>query len=207
MRRLSRSTLARISIFKERLATIRLFYRSPKFVAIDLIFGLIALFSNPYRVCRKFLQNRGVENIHAYGETPFSTYARIVKQCGVRAGDSWIEMGSGRGKGCFWLAHFVKCKIIGIEWIAQFVAIARLMKFIFRVKNVDFRKQNMESFDLQAASYIYIYGHWPSLQIPRNAKVIVISEPLPDLPIVHSFWVRYPWGRTRAYVQTAKNSS
>lgn len=188
-------------LWQERLETIRCYYVSPKFALIDLLFGFAALFMNPYRICRKFRQKRRIENIYAYGETPFSTYQRIAEQCAVGPSDTWYEMGAGRGKGSFWLAHFIGCQVVGIEQVPAFVYIARALKTLFRMKNLRFDLGDMEKTGLSTATYIYLYGHWPKLQIPHGVKVISISEPLPDLPVIKTFWVRYPWGRTAAFLQ------
>ena len=194
--------LATRRLWQGRIEAVRLYYKSPKFALIDLTFGLIALFLNPYRTCRKFLEKKGADNIYAYGETPYFTYEKIVKECGIGPKDTWIEMGSGRGKGCFWLAHFAGCKVIGIEWIPQFIHIARSIKTLFRMGRVQFLKSDIEKVDLSEATVIYLYGLWPNLKIHEKTKVITISEPLEGYKVIKSFWVRFPWGRTTAYLQT-----
>lgn len=188
-------------LWLDRFQTIQRYYKSPKFALIDLVFGLIALFMNPYRTCRKFLQRRGEKNIHAYGETPFTTYQKIAEQCDIGPRDTWMELGSGRGKGCFWLAHFTGCKVIGIEWIPQFVTMANFIKGLFRMKTVRFERLDMEDADLASATVIYLYGNWPNLKIPNGVKVITVSEPLDGFTVLKTFWVRYPWGRTIAFLQ------
>jgi hypothetical protein len=173
------------------------------FKLIDFAFSIIALFTNPYRTCRKFLQKRKAENIHAYGETPYATYQRIITECNIGPQDTWLELGSGRGKGCFWLAHHAKCNVIGVEWIPQFVHLANFLKRLFRTKNLEFIQGDIEKADLSKATVIYLYGLWPNITIPANVKVITTSEPLPGLTVLKQFWVRYPWGRTAAYLQVS----
>jgi hypothetical protein len=165
---------------------------------------LIAVFVNPYRTCRKFLEKKGEENVYAYGETPFTTYHRIALQCGIGSQDTWIEMGAGRGKGCFWLAQFVGCKVIGIEWISQFVATANFFKALFRIPKVQFECSDLEKGNLSGATVVYLYGNWPKIVIPVGVKVITVSEPLEGFQVLKSFWVRYPWGRTTAFLQVRK---
>jgi len=150
------------------------------------------------------LQKRGEANIYAYGETPFTTYQRIVEQCGIGPQDIWFEMGAGRGKGCFWLAQFAGCKVLGVEWIPQFVKVATLLKLIFGIEKVQFECADLEKVDLGAATVIYLYGNWPEIEIPQGIRVISISEPLVGFTVLKRFWVRYPWGRTAAFLQTKK---
>lgn len=183
------------------MSTFSYYKKRPKFALIDLAFGCIALFVNPYRVCRKFLQKKGEENIYAYGETPYLTYERIVRECGIGPNDTWIELGSGRGKGCFWLNQFTGCKAIGIDWVPSFIFFAKCLKRLFGVKGVEFQCTDFEKADLSQATFIYLYGLWPHLNIPKGIKVITTGEPLEGCQVIKQFWVRYPWGRTAAYLQ------
>jgi len=146
-------------------------------------------------------EKKGERDVYAYGETPFTTYERIVEECGIGPRDTWMEMGAGRGKGCFWLAHFTKCKVIGIEWIPSFVSIANAVKGLFRMKRVEFECKDIEKVDVSRATVIYLYGIWPHLEIPKGVRVITISEPLQGFEVIKRFWVRYPWGRTTAFLQ------
>lgn len=191
-------------LWSERLHAIRHYYKSPKFALIDLVFGFVALFMNPYRVCRKFLQKKGAEEIYAYGETPYSTYQKIAEECKIGPSDTWVELGAGRGKGCFWLAHFTGCKVMGIEWIPQFIWQARAIKALFRIKRIQFEQLDIERADLSRATAIYLYGLWPNLKIGKGVKVITISEPLEGTILLKRFWVRFPWGRTTAFLQIQK---
>lgn len=192
---------SRKRIFWDQLQTVRLYYQKPKFALIDLTFFFIGLFINPYRTCRKFLQKKGAANIYAYGETPFTTYQKMVDECGIGPDDVWVEMGSGRGKGCFWLSQFIKCKVVGIEWIPQFVFFSNMLRKIFRVKNLSFQRVDMQKADIAKATVIYLYGNFPQVDIPLTAKVISISAPLEGFTVLKTFWVRYPWGRTAAFLQ------
>lgn len=160
---------------------------------------------NPYRHCRRFLQKRGEANVYAYGETPYATYRKLVHECEIGSNDTWFEMGAGRGKGCFWLAHFVKCRVVGIEWIPLFVFIARIVKFLFRMDRIDFQRTDIAKADLSQATVLYLYGSFPNFSIPPGVKVITISEPLENGKVLKSFWVRYPWGRTTAFLQHVVN--
>jgi hypothetical protein len=194
-------SISKRRLWLDRFQSIKRYYSSPKFALLDMTFGLIALFSNPYRTCRKYLQRRGENDVYVYGETPYATYQRIVEQCGISPRDIWVDMGSGRGKGCFWLAHFLKCKVIGVERIPAFIRIAQILKYLFRAKNLQFKQCEIEKMELSEATVIYLYGLWPHLKIRSGVKVITISEPLEGYQVLKSFWVRFPWGRTTAYLQ------
>jgi hypothetical protein len=187
-------------IWQERVYAFR-YYKNLRFALIDLTFGLIALFSNPYRICRKFLEKRGEKDIYVYGETPYTTYARIAKECGLSPNDAWIELGAGRGKGCFWLRLFIGCRVVGVERIPQFIFLAKLLQWIFRISKIEFRKENIEKTDLKEGTILYLYGLFPELKLEKGARIITTGEPLAGYRIIKSFWVRFPWGRTTAFLQ------
>lgn len=193
-------------LWQNRWDAVRFYYKSPKFALIDMTFGMIALFVNPYRLCRKFLQKKGEKSVHTYGETPYTTYEKIVRECGIGPNDIWIELGSGRGKGCFWLSHFVGCKVIGIEQIPQFTWIANAISFLFGMKKVTFRRESVEQADLSQATVVYSYGLYPQITLNQGIKIITTGEPLDPHQIIKTFWIRFPWGRTTAYLQNSINT-
>jgi len=204
-------------IWSDQIHVVSNFYKSPRFAGIDLAFGFFSLFSNPYRTCRKFLQKKGKKEIYAYGETPLSTLEIIAKTCELKPEDTWMELGSGRGRGCFWIAHFIGCKTIGIEWIPSFIRLGSFLKSCFQMKNLSFHLQNMEEADFRSATVIYLYGtclETESLDkilqkmeaLPTGARVISVSEPLANNHFVlqKEFDVQYPWGETKAYLHFRK---
>ncbi len=200
---------------REQIRTIRRYYRRPRFALIDLCFGLVALFSNPYRTCRKFLQRKKAADIYAYGETPLATLEKIARVCEIGPQDRFLELGSGRGKGCFWMAEFIGCQTHGIEWVPQFVAVAKGLKALFRVSKLSFSREDMEGADLSSYTVVYLYGtclddaavdrlKQKLAELPVGAKVITISYPLPSLELKKSFTVRFPWGVALAYYHLKK---
>lgn len=180
----------------------RLYYRSARFMFLDGFLCLIYFFCNPYRICRK----RG----EVYGETPLTTLHRIVEKCNVQASDCWLDLGSGRGRGSFWVAQFVGCPVQGVEKIPFFLQIAKSLARLFRFRNLSFSAQ----LDFSSATVVYCYGtSWPEEQIdfflqrmealPKGARLISISFPFSETifspPI--EFPVSFPWGDTTAYLQ------
>lgn len=192
-------------LFREKIENVLSFYSSPKFALIDLAFGFLALFLNPYRTCRKFLQKKGESSIYAYGETPLKTYEKIAREADLQKHDTWFEMGAGRGKGCFWLAHFFGCKVIAIEKVPLFYRLGKTLSYFFRMKNLVWENKDFLTMGLKGATIIYFYGAWPYLDFPSNAKIVTISEPLPQCRVLKKFWVRFPWGRTTAFLQVKKS--
>jgi hypothetical protein len=200
----------RVRLIQDQMQTIFRFY--PRFAFCDIAFGFLALFSNPYRTCRKFLQKIGEKDCYAYGETPLTTYQKITEICEVLPGDTWLELGAGRGKGCFWLAQFIQCQVIGVEFVPQFVSTACFLKKVLRLKNLRFEQKEIEEANFSSATVVYLYGTFFSdekiarltrkfEQLPPGAKIITISYPLESahLQLVKTFAVSYPWGDTEAF--------
>jgi len=203
----------KIRIWRDQIRSIRRYYKNPRFALLDLSFGFLSFFSNPYRTCRKFLEKRGEPDVYVYGETPLTTYEQLSLACEIQPKDHWLELGSGRGKGCFWMAEFIGCQTTGIEWVPQFVRWARFFKFLFRQRNLSFEIKDMREVDFAPGTVVYLYGTCLSeefiqqlsekmRELPQGAKVISISEPLNCewLALAKTFEVRYPWGDTEAFL-------
>lgn len=190
------------TLWTEQLAVIRLYYRkSLRFALVDLALGICSLFFNPYRTCRK----RG----EVYGETPLRTVHRIADICELGRSDTWLELGSGRGKSCFWIAEFVRCRSIGVEKVPLFTYVARFLSTLFHI-SADFQKKDLFDVNFSAATCVYIYSTCFSdeqllrlshrLQsLPEKGRIVTISAPLPGWPY-RSFPVSFPWGQTEAFL-------
>src|SRR5262245_60931707 len=98
--------------------TIRNYYlKSCRFALCDFLLGIASLFFNPYRICRK----RGL----VYGETPLVSLHQIATISHLSPNDCWLELGCGRGKGCFWVSQFIGCRTIGIDQVTLFIRLSQ----------------------------------------------------------------------------------
>ncbi len=200
--------------FREQLKVIARYYSRGRFALLDLAYGLVALVWNPYRVCRKFLQRRGSPEPFAYGETPLTEFQRLMEAVGLTAADRYVELGSGRGKTCLWAALFVGCGVRGVEWVPQFVRLARSLSQMLRIPAV-FEERSMLETTLSDATVVYFYGIDREIepllplfeQMPRTARLITISEPLASSSweLVRSLAVSFPWGKTEAFLHVKVN--
>ncbi len=202
-------------LFKEQLQVAFRFYTNFRFFLFDLLFFLFYLPFNPYRICRACAKKTEDE---VYGETPLSSYASIAKECGVSTSDVFFELGAGRGRGAFWLSFFIGCKVVAIERVALFVRIGRILAHFFQQKNLCFSQEDFAHTDLSKASVIYLYGtclgekeilhliHKFSRLMPKT-QIVTISFSLLDYAkdsfiLRKSFSLSFPWGKTKAFVQT-----
>lgn len=171
------------------------------------------VFYNPYRACRKFWTPRLRFSHHAvYGETPPATLARIAAFGGVQPEDTWLELGSGRGLGCAWVAEAVGCSAVGIEGVSSLYAFSRLF---CKGEKVSFYKGNFFILPWPPATFVYAYttvfreeelswlAELACKFLPTGARIVTVSAPLPlreGLEEVGAFPVSYPWGETEAFI-------
>lgn len=201
---------------EERLAK-RFFYWKERFKEVDLKFSKIFSFQNPYRISRKYLQEKGEKEIHVYGETPLTTLRLIAEECGIKSSDFVIEMGCGRGRSCFFLSEYLGCKVHGIERIGKFVDTARKVAKESHCQNISFANEDMAESDLGSASVIYLYGSSLSDEeisvlikkfekVSPSTKIITVSYPLSDYSkkfnTSKKFSASFPWGDAVVYLNT-----
>ena len=176
---------------REQLYAIRKFYPRSRFALGDLALGLCSLFFNPYRMCKTI-----------YGETPIRIFQKIAEAAQLGPKDQYVELGSGRGKTCFWAAIFIGCKVKGVEWVPFFV---RLSKALF--KEAAFVCESMFDTDLFHADVVYYYHLDKNLArfetMQPGSRLITISEPLESnsFAVQRIIDVEFPWGVTQAYIQ------
>lgn len=171
-------------------------------------------FCNPFRISKIYLKSIGASDLHQYGETPLPALAKIAKECHLTKKDRILELGCGRGIGCFFLHQLLGCRVIGVDWVPLFIQKARE---IYEVVGGDlqFICDDISSVDLTEATAIYLFGTCleESLiaalierfkQLPCGVKIITISYPLSDydpaFACVKEFSVRFPWGEADVYL-------
>jgi hypothetical protein len=203
----------KIYLLKEQAYVIRNYYKKLSFFLSDSLFFLFYLPFNPYRICRRF--SKGKEGV--YGETPLSAYERIAKECELTTSDCFFELGSGRGRGAFWLSSFVQCRVMAVEQIPLFARIAKAIGFLMRRRGLCFLNEDFFHVDLSQASVIYLYGTCMEdlaicqmaqkfSKLSRKTKIVTISFSLCDFAthsfsLEKSFPLSFPWGKTKAFLQ------
>lgn len=185
------------------------YYRSFRFFLIDLSLKALHIFHHPYRICKKASL--------IYGETPLSTLDLISKECRVLSKDVVFELGCGRGRSSFWLAHFIRCEVLGVDCIPLFIKKANLVTRLFGSTRVSFKEEDLFRMDLRRATVIYLYGSTLSQdeilklieKFPkkRELKIITVSfslaECAPELfKIQKQFKASFPWGKADVFLNT-----
>ncbi len=191
--------------FKEFLFVLLWF---PSFLWTECLFCIAYFCINPYR---QSVKNQP-ENI--YGETPLSTLKTLIEALDFSP-RTILDLGSGRGRGVFFLSHLLGCKVIGIEKVSCFVKIAKGLKKFHPHRDIEFYHQDMLKNLLPNVDVVYFYGTCLEdkkiqvlielfKQIPTPFKVLSVSYPLSDysedFETEKEIPARYPWGETTVYV-------
>jgi Histone methylation protein DOT1 len=215
------SLLVKKRNFVEFLKVAFRYYPNLTFLKEDQSLLMRYFFKSPFRISKEFMQRRGEKDIHVYGETPLTTLDYIAEICGITRSDIVYELGSGRGRGCFWLNAFVHCKAVGIEFIPEFVQRALAVKQSLHVDGVDFVCEDMLTADYDAATVFYLYGTCFDavfikklidrfLKVKSGTKIITVSYTLNDythqplFEVMKRFPAMFTWGEADVYLHIKK---
>ena len=172
---------------------------------------------NPYAICKRYLEAYPDDLVQkVYGETFFTTLEKIRDRVGLTQQDVVYELGSGRGRSCFWFGCVVGCKTVGIELNPRFVYHAQQVAKKAKLSHVEFQMINMMEVDYSEATCIYLYGSCLNEAAMRNliqalqtckkgTWLITVTNPLDDYQEDHGFEylgsspARYLWGYTGLY--------
>jgi hypothetical protein len=210
----------KIFLLKEQLFIFKNCYKNWKFILTDLFLFVSRFFINPFRSCRKFLEKKGEDDVHQYGETPVLVLLKIIKLADIKKSDKFLELGSGRGRSCFFLSEKVRCHVVGIEIVPTLYSLSYILKKFFGFERIDFYKEDMMISHLDGFNVIYLYGTGLSRpliksltckfsSLKKNTKIITISYPLTYYDSDHFILekdvdVEFAWGKTKAYLNLLK---
>lgn len=212
---------ARWFFFLDFWKTVWRYYRNLSFAKIDLYLIGSYLFRNPYRISRRFLKEKGEKEIYAYGETPLTTLEHICLECGITNKDMVYELGCGRGRTCFWLNAWLGCRVVGVDYIPEFVTRSRSIVHNCHLKGIEFRLEDIGNTKFDDASVVYLFGTClddetihkiiANLSLAKpGLKIISVSYPLTDydkegiLKVEHQFQGSFAWGKSDVYLQILK---
>lgn len=194
------------------------YYGNANFRRIDLAFLRTYLFTNPFKISKKFLLLKGEKELYAYGETPLTTLGEIATDCNITPQDSVYELGCGRGRACFWLNTYLGCQVVGIDYVPDFIEKAEQLVRKYDLKNIEFRTQDILTADYTGATLLYLYGtcyEEPFIKklishlkgLPKGTRIISVSYPLTDYApedqfrLIKQFEGSFNWGEADIYLQ------
>jgi SAM-dependent methyltransferase len=194
------------------------YYSDGMFLKIDLKLISLYLFNSPFQVSKEFLDSKKAQDLYTYGETPLTTLEFIANQCQLSFKDTIFELGCGRGRACFWLNHFIGCRVVGIDCIPTFIERANSVKISCHVADIEFRLESILQTDFSQATVLYLYGTCYTTafikkllshlkHLPKGTKIITVSYPLidyqtdPDFQLIKQFSAPFTWGNADVYLQ------
>lgn len=203
---------------KDFFITVFRYWRKPSFALTDLTLLMSYFFKSPYRISRQFEEKRSNGEVAPYGETPLSIMQTLVDAASISSHDIVYELGCGRGRTCFWLASWIGCKTVGIEYNPVFVDKAKAVARLYRLPHIEFCCEDMFKSSFLDATVIYLYGTCLSDEeiekllkklekVAVGTTIITISYSLLDytkdarFELVDTIEVEFPWGTTEAYIQ------
>ncbi len=178
---------------------------------LDLVYFFTYLFISPFALARK---ERGKNNV--YGETPYTILSQIGRVTDLSPKTRYLELGSGRGKGVFFLRIRFGSWATGVVWVAPFVLRAQGIQRLFSLHKVDFRYGDLHRTSFEGADVVYVYSTCFTNEelealarqangLQKGAYIITVSVPLyplsASLTLEKRFLARFPWGKTEVYIQ------
>jgi hypothetical protein len=190
-----------------------------KFFMVELFIFALYLFKNPFGMIRQYCEEHPEKEPCVYGETEFSSLEKILDDFGISRDLAIADLGSGRGRVCFWLRLVRGQKrVLGIEQFTPFVEHARKIQNNFHVSNLAFQNESWDKASFEGVDVIYFYGSaledetimslGKKLEsLPKGTKIITTSywfgELLPNAFILEAkTTARFIWGKANVYLQS-----
>ena len=213
---------ARWFFFFEYCKAVWKYYRNFSFAKVDLLLVFSYLFRNPFKISQHFLKERGEEDIYAYGETPLTTLEEICEQCAITEKDFVYELGCGRGRTCFWLNQWLGCRVVGVDYVPDFINRAKTLVKSCQLEEIEFRLEDIAETQFNGVTVIYLFGTCLDEETIRQlihnlahlepgVKIISISYPLTDfddkkiLEFHRQFKGKFSWGESDIYLQVVRS--
>ena len=193
-----------------------------KFFCVDLTTFGFYFFQNPFGLIRKFDEKHPEKHVGPYGETEFSAMEKILDTFGISRELVMADMGSGRGRLCFWLRLVRGQKsVIGVDQFPLFVERARKIQNWFGVSDLVFLNERWEKVSLEGVDVVYLYGSALEddvieslaehlLKLPKGTKIITTSywlgEFFPEkFQLEAQTRARFIWGSGDVYLQSVSS--
>jgi len=189
----------------------------PKFFIVDMSALLLYFFKSPYRLVRLYDEAHPENPLGPYGETDFYFFDTILSEFAISKEKTIAELGSGRGRLCFWLSMVRgQAKVYGVEQHPILFERAERARRSFRIENVLFIEADWQSLPFSDVDLIYLY-----LPIEKDEDLLELGKKVcrlwPKTQIITIGWwfgevmdkvvlekkttVRFDWGTTEAYLQ------
>jgi len=212
-----------------RLHDLIYYRRSPQFKKADLALTKAYLFRNPYRICRSYFSSKKSPEQNAnrvqviYGETFCMTFELFIAKLKITEHDRFIDLGCGRGRGCFFIHALTGAETIGLDLNPTFIKKANAINEKQALTKIYFREEDIFEANLAEATILYFYGVAFSdiatigliekfAQLPAGIRIICVGFSLNDyyedeiFIEIDEFDVFFLWGKTRVWICQTQGS-
>lgn len=122
-----------------------------------------------------------------FGETPYFTAQEILKEARLQPGETFLDLGCGRGKMVFAAALGFGARAIGVDLLATYIKIGRRVADFLGIRNVEFRLEDFTLMEVYDADVIYIAGSIFELET-REELLALVEQLQPG-----SRWITVGW--------------
>jgi SAM-dependent methyltransferase len=154
------------------------YYGNKSFRTADTALLRSYLWHNPYAIHKLFLEQSGEEDVYRYGETFLTTMETLTQQAALTAEDSYLELGCGRGRTCFWVRAFIGCGVTGMDYVPEFIEKAQAVVDKQKLEGMHFYCRNFLSDPWEPATVIYV-----DATLLENAEIAQLVKRFNTLPV------------------------
>lgn len=148
-----------------------------------------------------------------YGETPFTTWLKLIPLMQLRPGERFAELGCGTGILSLYLSFQTGVNVTGVDTIEKFISNANQLAGQFQL-TAEFRALSVLDLDLSAFDVLYCVatcfsestraalGEKLSRECRSGTRILVVTHEWEDPRLVKEAEVklRFAWGKDRVYV-------
>ena len=118
-----------------------------------------------------------------YGETPISSFQKIIKDLPLSENDRFVDLGCGKGMLALYMAQVQGIPATGIDIIPTFIKKATQLANRYRIHKAEFKKAPILEADLTKVTIVYLA--WTCLTHETRTQLIEkLATELPDGAIV-----------------------
>lgn len=182
---------------------------------ISLIFSYLT--RSPYRIHKQYMKDQNKEDLYLYGETYLTTLDKLIQIAKIYSEDTYVELGCGRARTCFWVRCFKNCTTVGLDYVPTFIEKANSVVSKLNLDKITFVCQDFLQAEWPQGTVYYLDG--TLLEGEEIASIIVKADKLPsgtrficinfslvgDFPAERPQWetlenttVKFLWGEAEA---------
>ena len=148
-----------------------------------------------------------------YGETPYFTIRNILKSVSPTANDTFVDLGSGKGRCVLFAACYFGLEAVGVDMIPSFRILSSKVVNRLSLTSINLVESDFEAINFDNYSIIYICGTcfgketWDIIHsklgaVKTGTRVVSVTYSLQssNLRMVSASVERFEWGLDKVYI-------